>query len=86
MSALAPVIVHTAVVSCELREPTPVLLLDSLRVCGDANQGMLTCWQFLEAGTQILGVCPEQHVQKGAALCKAVSWAVDCNLVLMDLL
>lgn len=36
-----------------------MLLLNSLRVCGDTNQGMLTSWQFLKAGTQILGVCAE---------------------------
>lgn len=63
-----------------------MLLLDSLRVCGDANQGMLTCWQFLKAGIQILGVCAEQRVWRGAALCEAVSCAVNCNLVLVDLL
>lgn len=53
---------------------------------GDTNQGMLICRQILKAGMQILGVCAELCVWRRAALCRAVSWAVNCNFVLVDLL
>ena len=59
--------------------------LDFLRACGDVN--LLADSESRNASLGgLCGAVGQQRVWRVAALCEVVSWGVNCNFMLMDLL